>query len=716
MTDFYERLRARRNDDDDLAACIERVINQLLDDSTTADRPGMLLGKIQSGKTRGFLGVIARAFDRGYEVAIVLTKGTKTLAKQTVARIQGDFEEFVSDDDVAVFDIMQMPRKLSRSQLRRKIVIVAKKQVQNLERIIELFEERYPTLKDRRVLLVDDEADMASVRFVRKKGHDDYDQGRIAELMDDLRRTAKQISYLQVTATPYALYLQPEEYLPRGGTNYVFLPKRPSFTELLPIHNAYVGGDDYFGDFDESDPRFYLHVPVPEDEQDVLRQRDRRSARKDRLLTTDNLRCLRLALMGFILGACVRRWQQKEQGRRPLSKYAMIIHNDTQRQAHAWQEEIVEDLLEAFTTAADQKDAAFRAIFDESYNDISKSVHADHGRMPDRGMAFNMVLDAVEGGEVLTQTVNSDNDVIALLDHKAELKLETPFNIFIGGSILDRGITVPNLISFYYGRSPKRVQADTALQHSRMYGSRLRPDIAVTRFYTSQTVFDRLLTIHRFEVALRDAFEKGAHNRGVAFIQRDESQQVIPCSPSKISISDVIAVRPGGRMLPVGFQTHAPAKLKQPVALIDEIVNTVVGESDEPVQVSLTQAQRIVDLLSDTLDVQTTEWDWDAMRATLDYFVRISETSKDDGKVWLLARADRKLSRQRDQGRFQNAPDTKQQRDIAERVARTEPILMLFRQDGSKEAGWLGHPFWWPVLVTPFDAEPCVYAAKLASN
>jgi len=89
-TGFYSRLRDARKDDDQLAACIERVVNQLEDTSTTGDRPGMLLGKIQSGKTRAFVGVIARAFDRGFDIAVVFTKGTKTLSAQTVARLRHD--------------------------------------------------------------------------------------------------------------------------------------------------------------------------------------------------------------------------------------------------------------------------------------------------------------------------------------------------------------------------------------------------------------------------------------------------------------------------------------------------------------------------------------------------------------------------------------------------------------------------------------------------
>ena len=112
-----------------------------------------------------------------------------------------------------------------------------------------------------------------SVRFVQRRGDPIINQGTIAEQIDDLRRLADNVAFLQVTATPYSLYLQPKGYeaaLTAG--NYVFKPKRPAFTELLPIHGGYVGGDDYFGDFERSDPRLYLMVVVSDQEQDALRR------------------------------------------------------------------------------------------------------------------------------------------------------------------------------------------------------------------------------------------------------------------------------------------------------------------------------------------------------------------------------------------------------------------------------------------------------------
>src|SRR5207302_2011846 len=67
---------------------------------TTGDRPGMLLGRIQSGKTRAFIGVIAKAFDEGIDFAIVLTKGTNPLSEQTIKRIKTDFREAIDDEEV----------------------------------------------------------------------------------------------------------------------------------------------------------------------------------------------------------------------------------------------------------------------------------------------------------------------------------------------------------------------------------------------------------------------------------------------------------------------------------------------------------------------------------------------------------------------------------------------------------------------------------------
>ncbi|MDP1730769.1 MAG: hypothetical protein Q8L54_06225 [Devosia sp.] len=60
MTSYYERLKEDRAqsgmpESPEAEACVRQTVESLLSQTTDAKRPGMLLGKIQSGKTRAFL-------------------------------------------------------------------------------------------------------------------------------------------------------------------------------------------------------------------------------------------------------------------------------------------------------------------------------------------------------------------------------------------------------------------------------------------------------------------------------------------------------------------------------------------------------------------------------------------------------------------------------------------------------------------------------------
>lgn len=708
---FYSRLRDNRGDDDALQHCIQSVVDQL-QSADDPGKPGMLLGKIQSGKTRAFLGIIARAFDSGFDIAIVLTKGTKTLASQTVKRIGRDFKDCISDDLLILFDIMSAPEALTKSELRRKIIVVAKKQVHNLSRIQAFFDQKYPQLKHKRILLVDDEADMASVRFAKRRGEDDYDQGAIANQMDLLRKELPGIAFLQVTATPYALYLQPADYEQSSQAKEVFYPKRPAFTQLLPIHDAYVGGETYFGGWDADDPRYYLYEEVSDRELDALRSNDGRAIREDRIWKSENIQALRRSLMNFLLAVTIRRRQQNALEQRP-KKYAMIMHNDTQRAAHKWQWETVQRIISAFEVAVAEDDNRLRGLFDEAYADLERSVVRNAGYMPSASEAFFDVCELISDGELNVQRVNSDVQLEPLLDQEtAELRLRTKANLFIGGSILDRGITVPNLIAFYYGRSPKRMQADTVLQHSRMYGARERDDIAVTRFYTSRGVYARLAQIHALETALREAFESGANDGGVVFIQSDARQGFVPCAPSKVTLSDVVAVRPSEVLLPTGFDTVSATKLYKQVLKIDSLVPSGAIGTRSFVEADASLGLALIEAIEPTLELRANDgFEWEVMRGLLRYYAEKSE-----GKISILAEVGRQLHKTRSGDRSGlSILGTAELRALVRDSNRSAPAIILLKQEGGPALGWKAGPFWWPMLASPPGAKSCVFATKAAT-
>ena len=104
--------------------CIKETVAKL---EEIDDRPLMMLGKIQSGKTKSFIGVISLAFDNGYDLAVVLTKNSNALAQQTTSRMKDEFREFKDDDIIDIFDIMCMPPNMSKFELDKKMIIVVKK-------------------------------------------------------------------------------------------------------------------------------------------------------------------------------------------------------------------------------------------------------------------------------------------------------------------------------------------------------------------------------------------------------------------------------------------------------------------------------------------------------------------------------------------------------------------------------------------------------------
>jgi hypothetical protein len=707
---MYHEIADNRKDAVELRDCVERTVQLLLRQETSTQRPGILLGKIQSGKTRAFLGVIASAFDNGYDVAVILTKGTVSLAKQTLNRVQQDFAPFLADDvdSVNVFDIMALP-SLTPYELGHKLIFVVKKEDDNLRRLLKAF-SNFPVLRDKKLLIIDDEADFASLSFRKKDGT--MTVGVIAGQIDELRKLVHSVSFLQVTATPYSLYLQPDESVVRNGSP-LFLPKRPAFTEILPTHPDYVGGDYYFElSSDPESTAYYFYRDVPVQERDALKTEDRRRFKIEDVLNEKGISILRLAIVNFVMGAAIRRIQQAQKGL-PPHKYSCLFHTEQARKSHDWQERVVSAIRDQVVEAAQTNNPRLDAILRESYDDLKRSVTLGGVTMPEFEVCASEVKKALVDGYLMITKVNSDKEIEELLDANGQLKLRTPMNIYIGGQILDRGITLANLIGFYYGRNPKKFQQDTVLQHSRMYGARPQEDLCVTRFYAPQHIYQLMKRIHEFDSALREAFLSGDHERGVYFIRRDITDRLMPCSPNKLLFSKITAVRPGRRLLPVGFKTVAVSVGKKNLDQVDQRVMTLVGSLDGEALIQLDIAIRLLELVYENLEFEDDQEDEsNAHLAVLEHLSKQSKDEKLRNHVFLITASNRDVARIREGGRFSNAPDTKQQENLAREKAQTVPVLMLLRQKGSEEKKWRGLPFWWPVIVVPRDAVTSVFAAE----
>lgn len=446
----------------------------------------MLLGKIQSGKTRTFIGVTALAFDRGYDIAVVLTKGTRVLAEQTFKRLESEFSYFIADerDQVKVYDIMNIP-SLTAYLRNQKLIIVVKKETKNLDRLKKFFDD-YPDLVQKKTIIIDDEADFASIGFRSDKNQPDgISVNVLASKLSNIRDGFENnYDYLQVTATPYSLYLQPNAI---SVNDEEFAPVRPVFTELVPIHDRYIGGEFYFDESSNlNSSAYYLQVEIPESELAILGKSDRRYI--SNILTTANLEHFRNAFINYLVGGSIRILQERRNQKKYKSNF--IIHTETAKAKHEWQADLAEAMMEKLAELSKEQ---LRETVEKSYRQYVPSLDANNSFVPEFDEILEEVHRSIRDGYVGINKVNSDNDVFSLLGSNGQLRLDNPFNVFIGGQILDRGITVENLIGFFYGRNPKRFQQDTVLQHSRMYGARSMEDMGVTRFYTSAHTHSSIL-------------------------------------------------------------------------------------------------------------------------------------------------------------------------------------------------------------------------------
>jgi hypothetical protein len=189
---------------------------------------GLIYGLVQSGKTGVLTVTGAMGADEGYRTIIILTSDNDPLYEQTRGRAQ---EAFPGMDILGKKDFKDTDSFLNRIK-GGTCVIVATKNGGILSTLIENFKVgRVPGLS---CLIIDDEADQASLNTRASRA--DGTISTINDRISELRGFFDKNTYLQVTATPQALFLQTPAHA-----------FRPKFTVLSHPGSGYVGGEAFFG-------------------------------------------------------------------------------------------------------------------------------------------------------------------------------------------------------------------------------------------------------------------------------------------------------------------------------------------------------------------------------------------------------------------------------------------------------------------------------------
>ena len=198
---YYPKYLANIGDDSRTGVAVDATLsrlNEVIDTRAvaTARGNGLVVGRVQSGKTRNYIGVILKAVDEGWNVVIVLTSAIKSLAQQTRKRIKEEFAAVGADNrqHVQELDFLSttMANERAGDELNGDFFYwgVSMKQKDGLERIRRWLEITNQPHASMRVLIIDDESDSATPDS-NAKGSDNLDDEGITERIEAIRRDGR---------------------------------------------------------------------------------------------------------------------------------------------------------------------------------------------------------------------------------------------------------------------------------------------------------------------------------------------------------------------------------------------------------------------------------------------------------------------------------------------------------------------------------------------
>ena len=250
-----------------------KILGHLQDPTTEGswNRRGLVIGRVQSGKTANYIGLVAKAADAGYKFIIVIAGLHNNLRKQTQERIDEGFVGRSSDPEnrkiigvghpgyphpATLTNIYNDFNKQTANQsgwrindFSRPIVMVVKKNVSTLTSLHrwlkELNAQGNGKIADVPMLMIDDEADNASINTNKE----DLDPTRTNRMIREILSLFEKSCYVGYTATPFAnIFINPDAY--DEEVREELFPR--DFIYCLDAPNIYFGPDKVFLDEDSS--------------------------------------------------------------------------------------------------------------------------------------------------------------------------------------------------------------------------------------------------------------------------------------------------------------------------------------------------------------------------------------------------------------------------------------------------------------------------------
>ena len=420
---------------------------------------GLVVGYVQSGKTLSFTTVLALARDNGFQMVIVVAGTSAPLLNQSTQRLRRDLQIDNVDGPLRwhlytnPIDSENHRRHIQQTisdwrdpdvppTEKATVLITVMKQHRHLGNLVSLL--RNIRIDGVPMLVVDDEADQASLNNLVAQGRQSTTYRRLLEL----RAALPGHTFLQYTATPQAPLLI-----------NIIDALSPGFVEVLEPGAEYVGGREFFLRATN------LVEIIPQDE---IPSEDSPLFEPPQSL----LEALRVFLVGVAAGLVDGRSAQN-------ANRSMLVHPSQRTEQHReyrrWIGDVFDEwqrVLELPEDHSDRRDLT--ADFDRAYANLQRTVPSL--------LPFQELARRLPRAFRLTriEEINARAGQTPIVDWSQSYGW-----ILVGGQAMDRGFTVEGLTVTYMPRNPGVGNADTIQQRGRFFGYKRRY-LGFCRIYLEQ--------------------------------------------------------------------------------------------------------------------------------------------------------------------------------------------------------------------------------------
>lgn len=533
------------------------ILNHLLRDTReSGPKKGLVMGSVQSGKTANMIGLVSMAAHYDWNFIIILSGTIDNLRKQTRDRFFADLRASggacwhmldkcgnpnylidICDNKKYMTDSLSLnmyQKGQYNNEWMHRYVTVCLKNSTRLRNLIQWLHANPAKAARLRMLVIDDEADQASVNTrkmdIEETDEDVIERTAVNQLIIDLvngkdengavtRAPFQAMNYISFTATPYANVLN-------EALETSLYPK--DFICSLPESKEYFGAKVIFGSAsDERYPGLDIVRDVPAKELKELKALHDGAA----FALPEEMK---KAICWFLCAAAILR---NRGHRKPIS---MLIHTTSKQNGHFEEYNIIKNWFARERNTGSILDlctSVYEAEKGRLTLDGLRDGYPDYGAISEINGSFpefeviqpeisllishikNIMLD--ENSELSyrddaihlcvdncrANSIAEDGTYMRIVyptsEQLSSMK-KAPVFIVMGGSTLARGLTLEGLTCTYFGRNTN--QADTLMQMARWFGYRKGYEL-LQRIWMPIDVQKKFELLERIDEKLKAEFE-----------------------------------------------------------------------------------------------------------------------------------------------------------------------------------------------------------------